>query len=85
MIRATGYLLWRLCRIICGFLLLGVGVFLSLPGIPGPGIILILLSFGILSRDFHWAEKAHTYIKQKWHDVRDRHLRTATKKETDHG
>ena len=85
MLRTTGYLLWRLCRITLGFLLLGVGLFLSLPGIPGPGIVLILLSFGILSRDFHWAERAHGYIKKKWHDVRDRHLRTSATKETDNG
>jgi hypothetical protein len=85
MIRATGYMLWRLCRIICGFLLLAAGLFLSLPGIPGPGIVLIVLSFGILSRDFHWAERAHAYVHRKWEELRNRQGKASAPKETDHG
>ena len=85
MIRATGYLIWRLCRIIFGFVLLAAGLFLSLPGVPGPGIVLIVLSFGILSRDFHWAERAHTYVHRKWEELRNRRARTSAPKETDHG
>jgi uncharacterized membrane protein len=85
MIRATGYLLWRLCRIICGFMLLVLGVLMSIPGIPGPGIIVIVLSFAILSRDFYWAERAHNYLKQLWHEVLERRKLKAAKRETDHG
>ena len=85
MIRATGYLLWRLCRIIFGFLLLGVGIFLSLPGVPGPGIVVIILSFGILSRDFHWAARAQAYVHRKWHDLRNRQTQVPPSKESDHG
>ncbi|HXG20408.1 MAG TPA: PGPGW domain-containing protein [Methylomirabilota bacterium] len=85
MIRTTGYLLWRLFRIICGFLLLGAGVFLSLPGIPGPGIVLIVLSFGILSRDFHWAKRAQEYMHRKWHELRNRKEQSARAKESHHG
>ncbi len=85
MIRATGHLLWRLCRIIFGFLLLGVGIFLSLPGVPGPGIVVIVLSFGILSRDFHWAARAQAYVHRKWQQLRDRKTQAATSKEKDHG
>ncbi len=68
MLRATRDQLWRLCRIGAGFLLLLAGLFLSLPGIPGPGIILVVLSFGILSRDFKWAERWHAFLKQKAQD-----------------
>ena len=85
MIRAAGYLFWRLCRIIFGLVLLAVGLFLSLPGVPGPGLVLIVLSFGILSRDFHWAHRANVYVKRKWHEVFDRRTNTAAKRETDHG
>lgn len=85
MLRTTGYLLWRLCRIICGFVLLGLGLFLSLPGIPGPGIVLIVISFGILSHHFHWAHRVNAYMKRKWREVRDRYRHTSTKGETDHG
>jgi hypothetical protein len=85
MIRATGYMIWRLCRIICGFILLAAGLFLSLPGIPGPGIVLIVLSFGVLSHDFHWAKRAQAYVHRKWHDLRNRQTQVSTTKETDHG
>jgi hypothetical protein len=85
MIRTAGYLFWRLCRITCGFLLLLVGIMLSLPGIPGPGIVLIVLSLGILSHDFHWAHRVNVYLKRKWHEVLDRRNYTAAKKETNHG
>jgi uncharacterized protein (TIGR02611 family) len=85
MLRATGYLLWRLCRIIFGLVLLVLGLFISIPGVPGPGIVLIVLSFGILSHDFHWADRVHTYVKRKWHEVLARRKPTAVKRETDHG
>ena len=72
MLRAARDQLWRLCRIGAGFLLLLAGLFLSLPGIPGPGIVLVVLSFGILSRDFKWAERWHTFLKQKAQDFINR-------------
>jgi uncharacterized protein (TIGR02611 family) len=85
MLRATGYLLWRLCRIIFGLTLLVLGLFMSIPGVPGPGIVVIVISFGILSHDFHWAEKAHVYVKRKWHEILERRKPAAVKRETDHG
>jgi hypothetical protein len=86
MIRTTGYLLWRLCRIIFGIALLVLGLVLSLPGIPGPGIVFIVLGFGILSHHFHWAEKIHRRLKGTWHKVLNRYNKnTAAKKENDHG
>ena len=72
MVRAARDQLWRLCRIGAGFLLLLVGLFLSLPGVPGPGIVLVVLSFGILSRDFKWAARWHTFLKQKAQDFMNR-------------
>jgi len=85
MIRTAGYLVWRLCRITCGFVLLVAGVLLSLPGIPGPGVVLIVVSFGILSRDFHWAGKVNAYLKQKWHDVLNRRKHNSTMRKNDDG
>jgi uncharacterized protein (TIGR02611 family) len=86
MIRATGYLLWRLCRIIFGIAMLIVGVVLSLPGIPGPGIVLVVLGFGILSHHFHWAEKIHRRMKEAWQEVLNRYNKKnpSVKKESDH-
>ena len=85
MLRPAGFLLWRLCRIVCGSVLLVLGLFLSIPGVPGPGIVLIILSFGILSRDFPWAEKLHTRLKQRWHTILNRRKNAPTRGEDNHG
>ena len=63
MLRTARDQLWRICRIVSGSVLLLVGLFLSLPGIPGPGIVLIFVGFGILSRDFEWAKRWHLRLK----------------------
>lgn len=55
-----------------GFVLLGVGVILSLPGVPGPGIAVIILGLVILSDHFHWARRLLDWAKQKAQKVRDR-------------
>lgn len=64
MIRRTGNLLWRTCRVVGGILILLVGLFLSLPGIPGPGIVIVVLSLGILSSEFDWADRLYTRLKK---------------------
>ena len=64
MIRRTGDLLWRACRIVGGIVVILVGLFLSLPGIPGPGIVVIVLGLGILSSEFDWAERLYTRLKK---------------------
>ena len=64
MIRRTGNLLWRACRVIGGIVVLLAGLFLSLPGIPGPGIVVIVLGLGILSSEFDWAERLYTRLKE---------------------
>src|ERR687896_1755483 len=45
-----------------GFVVLGVlivlaGAALSLPGVPGPGIAVILIGLGFLALEFDWAER----------------------------
>jgi len=64
MLRATRQLLWRACRITAGLVLLLVGLFLSLPLVPGPGFLVIAFSLAILSRDFPWAERLYNRLKQ---------------------
>jgi len=63
MLRTARDQLWRICRIASGIVLLLVGLFLSLPGSPGPGIVLIFVGFVILSRDFEWAKRWHLRLK----------------------
>jgi drug/metabolite transporter (DMT)-like permease len=50
-------------RIVCGFLLLFTGAVLALPGVPGPGIVFILLGLLILSDHFVWANKLLQRVK----------------------
>jgi hypothetical protein len=64
MIRRTGNLLWRACRVVGGIVVLLAGLFLSLPGIPGPGIVVIVLGLGILSSEFDWADRLYIRLKE---------------------
>ena len=82
MLRAARDQLWRICRIVGGIVLLLVGLFLSLPGVPGPGIVLIFVSFGILSRDFKWAERWHLRLKNTAQKIINR--RKTAKQESNH-
>jgi uncharacterized protein (TIGR02611 family) len=54
-----------------GFLLLIVGAILSLPGVPGPGIVIALLGLALLARHFHWARRTLDWAKRKFERVRD--------------
>ena len=64
MIQRAGNLLWRACRVVGGIALVMVGIFLSLPGIPGPGIVVVILGLGLLSSEFHWADRLYSRIKK---------------------
>ena len=54
----------RPLKITGGFLLLVVGAILALPGVPGPGIPLILLGLLILSDRFPWAARLLNWAKR---------------------
>jgi uncharacterized protein (TIGR02611 family) len=49
--------LYRAGTVVVGLLLLLVGIFLSGPGIPGPGFLVILLGLGLLALEFERAER----------------------------
>ena len=55
----------RVLRITSGILLLIVGLILIVPGIPGPGFLLILLGLSILAVDYVWAHRLNTYLKDR--------------------
>ena len=90
MLRTARDQLWRICRIVSGIVLLLVGLFLSLPGIPGPGIVLIFVGFGVLSRDFQWAKRWHLRLKDTAQQIINRRKtanrrdRAAARQETSH-
>ena len=82
MLRAARDQLWRICRIVGGVVLLLVGLFLSLPGVPGPGIVIIFVSFGILSRDFEWAKRWHLRLKDTAQKIINRRKTATHQKQT---
>ncbi|MGH3105513.1 MAG: PGPGW domain-containing protein [Gaiellaceae bacterium] len=49
--------LYRAAFVIVGALLILAGVALSLPGVPGPGLIVIAVGLGILALEFDRAER----------------------------
>ena len=52
-------------KLLAGFGLLIVGGLLCLPGVPGPGILLILLGLFLLSDHFVWARKPLEWCKKR--------------------
>jgi uncharacterized protein (TIGR02611 family) len=67
-----------------GFVLLGVlivlaGAALSFPGVPGPGIAVILIGLGFLALEFDWAERLLERGILYADRVKDRAEETSTK------
>jgi uncharacterized protein (TIGR02611 family) len=50
-------LLHRIAIVILGVLIVCAGVVMSGPGVPGPGIVTILIGLGFLALEFDWAER----------------------------
>jgi hypothetical protein len=47
----------RAGRIVVGLVLLLLGIVLSLPLVPGPGLVLVVFGLGFLSHEFTWARR----------------------------
>jgi uncharacterized protein (TIGR02611 family) len=47
----------RIAIVILGILVVLAGIVMSGPGVPGPGIVTILLGLGFLALEFDWAER----------------------------
>jgi uncharacterized protein (TIGR02611 family) len=47
----------RIGRLVAGVLLLVVGLILMLPGVPGPGTLVVFGGLTMLSVEFHWARR----------------------------
>jgi hypothetical protein len=62
----------KVVRIVAGFLLVIAGAVLALPGVPGPGIVLVLLGLALLSRHFVWAQRAKNWVDAKARSAVDR-------------
>jgi uncharacterized protein (TIGR02611 family) len=47
---------YRIAFGIAGFVVLLAGIVLSLPLVPGPGLLLVAIALGMLALEFAWAE-----------------------------
>ena len=52
----------RVGRVIVGLVLMLGGAVLSVPGIPGPGVLLVVGGLALLGREFHWARRANEWL-----------------------
>jgi len=47
----------RASRIVLGLALVGVGLVLALPLVPGPGLLVMLVGLTVLRAEFEWARR----------------------------
>jgi hypothetical protein len=64
-------LIYRIAVATLGFLLLFGGLFLSVPGIPGPGLVVVALGLGLLALEFDRAELILERILDRLEDARE--------------
>lgn len=58
--------------IVFGFTLLLIGILLAIPGVPGPGILVIWAGLAILAVEFVWARKLLKKFKDQGIRLKDR-------------
>jgi uncharacterized protein (TIGR02611 family) len=51
------HIVHRVAVVIAGILIVIAGIIMSGPGVPGPGIVTIILGLGFLALEFDWAER----------------------------
>ena len=66
-------------KIAAGFALLIVGGVLALPGVPGPGILIMLPGLLLLSEHFVWARRLRAWGKERVGQLRRRTIRKRCK------
>ena len=56
----------RATRIVIGLILVVLGAVLSLPFVPGPGLLLVFGGLTVLSAEFEWARRWRTYLHDQF-------------------
>jgi len=54
----------RAGRVAVGLALVGIGVVLALPGVPGPGLPVVFGGLTVLSTEFHWARRLRDQMRR---------------------
>ncbi|HUE29247.1 MAG TPA: PGPGW domain-containing protein [Verrucomicrobiae bacterium] len=47
----------RASRVVVGLALVLAGLVLALPGVPGPGLLVVFVGLTVLSAEFEWARR----------------------------
>jgi len=47
----------RASRLVLGLALVLAGVVLAIPGVPGPGLLVVFVGLTVLSTEFEWARR----------------------------
>ncbi len=55
----------RASRLVLGLALVLVGLVLALPGVPGPGLLVMFVGLTVLSTEFEWARR----LRDRLHGV----------------
>ncbi len=55
----------RASRLVLGLALVLVGLVLALPGVPGPGVLVMFVGLTVLSTEFEWARR----LRDRLHGV----------------
>src|SRR5918997_6283859 len=66
---------YRIAFATAGFLVLVGGIVLSLPLVPGPGIVLLAIGLGMLALEFVWAERMLGWTVDRLEQVTNRFSR----------
>ena len=56
----------RATRIVIGIALVLLGAVLSLPLVPGPGLLIVFGGLTVLSSEFEWARRWKTYLHDQF-------------------
>lgn len=59
---------WGLATV--GILLCIAGLILALPGVPGPGILVIIAGLALLAREYDWADDLLDWTKDRFEDAK---------------
>jgi hypothetical protein len=59
-------LLKRIARWVAALALIVIGLVLSVPGIPGPGILVILIGIFLLLPESRWLRKKYAALKRRY-------------------
>ena len=62
--RPVTHAVWRALVLVVGIVVIALGLLLSLPGVPGPGIVLVFVGLVILSSEFAWAHRARAPLER---------------------